>query len=173
MHANSRTALLLMIFVFIVLHSCAFSKSLRTTETASIDEKKSYIMIFYGGRYSTDVENLVVLSLEGGRYPFEVYSSDFDYIVKKGVPAKDALEQAQRFVSHHRDYYRSIISKILDPEGTVIGYEVRPLYYPYALGLMDYLDVTYYIKDNKVIVNVNLTPEIKKLYDNSNSILCP
>jgi len=160
---KSRIFLLLMVLVFIVLQACAFSKSLRTVDTTSIDENASYTVILYGSRYSADMENLSILPIEGGKYTFEVYSPDFDYSLKKGVPAKDALKEAQAFLNRHHDYYRSIISKILDNEGNVIGYEVRPVYYPITFGVSDVLDVGYFIKNGKVIIKINLKPEIDRM----------
>ena len=161
-----------MILVSISLQSCAFTKSLRTREISSLKENVSYTVVLYGGRYRADIENLAILQPEGGKYIFQIYSPDFDYNVQKGLSAREALAVTHEFLSRQPDYHRSTISGILDNEGNIIGYEVRPLYYPFTLGTMDYLDVGYFIKEDKVLVKIHLKPDIeRRFFDDGGMII--
>jgi hypothetical protein len=81
--------------------------------------------------------------------------------VKTGLTAEEALKQAELFIRCSVHYQQSRLSKILDPTGNIIGYEVRPLYSPIRFGRYDVLDIQYTIKDNKIVVYVKLDPTIE------------
>jgi hypothetical protein len=126
--------------------SFAFETSLNTEAANPSEVKGTFTLILYGGNYYDDMETMVILDSEGDGYTLDLYVPDFDYRVIKGVPAKEALAKAEKFVSFHPSFWRSQLSKILDDKGNVIGYEIRPLYYPIAYGASDVLDVHYWMK---------------------------
>jgi len=163
--------LVALIFCFCIINltiyipmASAFDTPLRTEKADAAELKGSFTVIFYGGRFSDDLETFAILDLEGDQYHFEPFAPDFDYRVKKGVPSTEALREAERFVSFHNSFWRSQLSRILDKEGNVIGYELRPLYMPLAYGRSDVMDVSYWIKEGgRVKVTVRLIPAIEKL----------
>lgn len=63
-------------------------------------------------------------------------------------------------MSFHNSFWRPQLSRIIDEKGNTIGYELRPLYYPFVYGRDDLLEVYYKVKDGKVIVEIRLIPEI-------------
>jgi hypothetical protein len=88
------------------------------------------------------------------------YAPEYDYNVIKKLPAAEALKRAQVFVKWHRDYRSTQVRKILDDQGSVIGYEVRPLYDPIAYGVSNVLVVRYWVQEGgkvKVTINLNST----------------
>ena len=133
---------------------------LRTEQAKDEEVTGSFTLILYGGRHANDLETIAFLDKEGDQYEFEPYAPEFDYKVRKGVSAADALKEARRFVSFHSAFWRSQLSKILDEKGNTIGYEVRPLYYPFVYSRDDILEVYYRLKDSKVIVDIRLIPEV-------------
>jgi hypothetical protein len=140
--------------------SFAHAKYLKTLEAKAEEISGSFTLILYDGRHVNDLETTALLDREGDQYEFEPYAPEFDYKVKKGVPAGDALNEAKKFVSFHNAFWRSQLSKILDDKGDIIGYELRPLYHPFVYGRDDLLEVYYRIKDGKVIVYIRLAPEV-------------
>lgn len=142
----------------------ACEKSLRTEEAKPGDISGTYTLLLYGARFSDDLETVAIFDLEGDKYHFDIYAPDFDYKVKKGLSAKDALAEAQKFVSFHNSFFKSILSRILDNDGKTIGYELRPLYYPFVYGISDVLDVHYFIKEGgRIKVFIKLEPSIERL----------
>jgi hypothetical protein len=137
-----------------VIISCAPGRYLRTEPAGTSGIEGSYSLMLYGGRYSEDIENLAILDKDDDPYAFAIYGREDNYTVQKNVPAKEALDKAQRFVSRHRSFMRSRLSSILDPVGNVIGYELRPLYQMIEFGDPDVLSVYYGIKDSTVIVHI-------------------
>jgi hypothetical protein len=154
----------LVTFNFTAPVSFAFEKPLKTEKAKVDDVTGSFTLILYGGRFSDDIETIAILDREGDQYTFEPYAPEFDYRIKKGVQAKDAIREAEKFVSFHNSFWRSQLSKIIDNKGNPIGYELRPLYLPFSYGISDVMDVYYWRKEgNKVKVTIRLTPLIERL----------
>ena len=120
-----------------------------------------YTLYLYGCRYPDDLENVALLYREGGPYAIEIYAPDSRYKVKTGLPAEEALKQAEQFVKCNVHYQDTRFSKIPDPAGNIIGYEVRALYPPIRYGMYDVLDVQYVAGDNKVVVYIKLDPAVE------------
>ncbi len=162
---KSNVPLLLLALVFL-LTSCGGGQYLKTAETGLPDAAGKYTLILYGCRYSGDVENVAILAREDVQYTFNVYAPEFDFKVKKHIPAKEALKEAEGFVRCHYAFWRSRLSKIMAPEGNIIGYEVRPLYSTLEFGYPDILDINYIAQDKKVTVTISLKRELRRpLFD--------
>jgi hypothetical protein len=84
---------------------------LRTEGAKDADIRGSFALILYGSRHLNDIETIAILDMEGDRYGFEPYAPEFDYKIKRGIPAKEALEEAERFVSWHSSFYRTQLSR--------------------------------------------------------------
>jgi hypothetical protein len=141
----------------------AFEKALRTEEAKPDEMKGTFTLILYGGSYLDDLETIALFDSEGDHYVLEPFVPDFDYRMKKGVPAQEAFKEAEKFVNFHPSFWRSQLSRILDKEGKTIGYEVRPLYRPFTFGISDVLDVNYWLKEKgRVKVTIRLIPSIEK-----------
>ena len=144
--------------------SYAFEKPLKTVEASPSEIKGTLALILYGGNYSDDMETIAILDLEGDPYNFEPFAPDFDYTVRKGLPAEKALATAEKFVSFHTAFWRTQLSKILDRKGNIIGFELRPLYRPIVFGVSDILDVNYWSKeDGRIKVTIKLIPSVERL----------
>lgn len=142
--------------------SCTPGIRLDTKETRDTELAGTYTVIFYGCNYLGDLETIVFLDREGDQYEFEPYAPDFKFRVKKGVPAGEALSEAKKFLSCNQSYRNAQLSRIVTPGGDTVGYEVRPLHYPFIYGL-DVLERDYRIKDNKVVITIRLTPSADML----------
>ena len=161
---NAKTfyVLLLMFGMFFGSVSCAPGIRLNTRLQDS-EIKGSYTVIYYGCNYFNDLETIAFLDKEDGEYNFEPYASDFKYRVNKGVSAEEAIATAIKFVNCNTSFSRVQVSSILAPNGETIGYEVRPLYRPFAYGFDDVLYTNYWLKDGKVVIYVRLLPSIQMM----------
>ncbi|MBE0426014.1 MAG: hypothetical protein IBX72_05115 [Nitrospirae bacterium] len=135
------------------------------TEQADISEiSGTFKLILYGGRYSDDIETVAILDYEGDRYDLEPFAPDFDYRIKKGIPDREAIEEAKKFISFHHAFHKFNLSRIVDSKGDTIGFEFRPLYYPFVYGFIDLMEIHYWLKEEgKVKVTIRLSPAAEKL----------
>jgi hypothetical protein len=157
-----------MIFAaLLMLNSCMSGKRLDTRGAVPTDIQGAYTLILYGCRYPSDLENLAILYTDGGPLTFEMYTLKTAYRVKNGLPADEALKQAERFLTCSMDYWQTQLSKIVDRDGAIAGYELRPLYAPYKYGMMDVLDIHYWLRGSKVTVYIRLDPDIERALENA------
>ena len=152
--------LMSLLLLLVYVYSADAARYLKTVEANDQEVTGTFTLILYEGRHINDLETIVILDKEGDQYEFEPYAPEYDYKVKKGVTAGDALSEAKKFVSFHNAFWRSQLSKIPDEKGTTIGYELRPLYRPFVYGRDDLLEVYYRVKDGKVIAFIRLIPEV-------------
>jgi hypothetical protein len=116
----------------------------------------TFTVIFYGGTYSNDPAAIAILDVEGDDYDFEPYTSEYNYQIKNGVPAGLALKESRSFVSQRSDFFTSQLKRITGENGTIIGYELRPLYHSMRFGRHDILDVRYWLSEKTVFVTVDI-----------------
>lgn len=149
-----------------VSSSSALKKPLKTVAAMPADASGTFTLILYGANYLDDLETIAILDYEGDEYHFEPYAPAFNFKVKKGVQAQEALEETEEFVSFHSSFWKSQLSEIINEEGITIGYEVRPLYRPFIYGISDILEVYYWLKENgkvKTIIRLNNSVESASL----------
>jgi len=149
-------------FLLVILAGCAGVSYLKTGAVDPAVITGTYTLLLHGGRYGDDMQNVAILDIEGDGYEFELYAPEFDYKVKRNVPAGEAVEEAERLVRSHYAFLRSQWLKILDSGGRIIGYEARPLYDPLHAGYPDILDITYVIRDHKVMVRIQFKPDMER-----------
>ena len=144
--------------------ACARAKPLKTETADAVEIKGTFTVIFYGGAYADDLETVAILDNEGDQYTFEPFAPDFDYVIKKGLSAGEALKATEKFVTFHPSFWRTQLIKIIDPEGNIIGFELKPLYVPFIYGTSDVLDIYYWLnKGGKIKVTIRLNPSLEKL----------
>lgn len=156
------------IFIFIAismtffLASCMTSRSLKTEEIRSQTISGTFNLILYGARYSGDIENVAILDMVDDKFTFEILAPDFDYKIRKNLNADEAIRIAQSFIASYGAFKYAQISQIKLPDGTIVGYEFRPLYSASEFGFFDVLDIDYRLDGNKIRVKIDLVPEVKK-----------
>ncbi len=143
--------------------ACALNRNTLKTEWAQQSELTGfYTVIYYGANHYNDIATAAFLIPEDSPYRFDIFAPEFNYYVIKGVPAKEALESAGRFIKWHPAYMDYFFSRILDLDGRVIGYEMRPLYLPTEFGKQDVMYIDYFQRGKDVQVHVRIDPDIEK-----------
>jgi hypothetical protein len=132
--------------------------------SANQDELKgTYTLIQYGCRHPADLENMAILVDESGPYPVEVYALDSLYKVKKGLPASQALGEANTFINcSFYTVWQSMLRRISDNMGRTIGYELKPVYRPWEISTTETLLTSYILKDNKITVYITPNPSLER-----------
>ncbi len=134
---------------------------LKTEAAKPADVQGKFSLLLYGCSSQDDLANIAILDKEGDPYSFEIYAPDYSYTRKTGLDGSEALQEAERFVRCNIRSERSRLQRILGPDGTGIGFELRPLYSVAAFGKDDVLDVRYVNKERKILVYIELDPAIE------------
>ena len=149
-----------LVMMTITLQSCMMGTQLNTTSVDKTLISGTYTLLLYGCHYPDQVDNVAILVDENSRYPVEIYDIDTSYKVKKGVPALQALKEADAFVrcSFHR-IWQTQVTRIPDDIGGTVGYEVRPLYETLEFGTPDVLMISYSLKNGKIRAYIRKSPQ--------------
>lgn len=155
-------ALLLMT---ITLQSCMTGIQLSTTATDKTLISGTYTLLLYGCHYPDQIDNVAILVDENSRYPLEIYDINTSFTVKMGVPARQAVTEAEAFVrcSHHT-IWKTQVTRIPDDSGGTVGYEVRPLYNVTEFGTPDVLMINYSLKNGKIRAYIRKSPAAEDRY---------
>jgi hypothetical protein len=162
-----------LVFFFVVFSftasSCALGNRLTMKSAEEPDVTGNFSLILYGCTHYDDLKTIAILDKEGDPYVFEPFAPDFEYRVKKGVAAKEALQEAEKFVDCHNAFRKAQLSRLVDAKGETLGFEVRPLYMPFVFGVEDVLHTDYRIEGDKVIVKIWLSRSVEEMMENDES----
>lgn len=141
--------------------SCAGFSPIRTSVTDESDISGTYTVILFGGNITNDPRTLAVLDREGDDYTFTPFAREDDYLVRTGFPSDKALAESRYFTGRYTYFMTHQLRKILAPDGTLIGYEMRPLYHIQKFGTADILNVNYRLREKEVLVSVDINRDIE------------
>ena len=149
------SVLLLTLFLFCL--SCVQGRYLRTRLESTIDNRSTYTILFYDEGYP---KQIIILDIEGDEYTFTLPASMTDPVVHNSVPADKVLAEGLQLIGNAR----TVMREILDNEGSVIGYELRPMHSMFRYGASDILNVDYVLQDRKVAVKAEIKPSVRNIY---------
>lgn len=136
--------------------SCTPGIRLDTQEAQDSEVTGTYRVLFFGCNFNNDIETIAFLDRDDDQYAFKPHAPDISYLVRKEVAAGEAVAETKEFVNCSTAFRGSRLSKIIGPEGDILGYEVRPFYDPLSYGVADVLEADYRLKDHKVVVTIKL-----------------
>lgn len=160
---KATSLLLFPLALFLLIGACAPRQGLRTESAVSTGMSGSYSLTLFGCRYLDDPETVAIFDREGDRYRFEPFSPEFNYRVEKALAPEVALEKARKFINCHTSVHGERLSSISDGHGTVLGYELRPLYFPLTYGVDDILMTDYRMQGDTVVVGIRLIPAVEQM----------
>jgi hypothetical protein len=124
-----------------------------------------YSLILYGAGHGNDMETIAILDKEDDLYTIEPYAPADRYSIKKNLSSKEALDEAESFISWHPLFQSYQLRKVINQRGTAIAYELRPLYRPETFGVDDVIETNYTLKNKKVTVSVALLPSVEQIVE--------
>jgi hypothetical protein len=147
------------LIVIFTVQGCSLGAPLLTETADPKSLEGTYDLFLYGCRYPNDIEHAAFLITPDKAGMVDLYVPATSYKVKRGVPAEQALAEANK---HVRCGVRTVetvrVHRIPDGSGGMLGFEVLPRYPATDVGGMDPVNVSYTLKDGKIIVYINLSP---------------
>jgi hypothetical protein len=155
-----KLSMLIVIFIF---QGCSLGTQLQTVTADPKGIEGTYDLFTYGCRFPTDLEHAAFLIAPDKAGMVEFYVKATSYKVKRGIPADQALAEAD---THVRCGVRTVVAtrvhRIPDGSGGTLGFEVLPRYSATEIGGMDPLNVNYMLKDGKITIYFKLSPEAEQ-----------
>jgi hypothetical protein len=152
------------LIVIFIIQGCSHGTQLRTETADPKGIEGTYDLITYGCRYPNDIEHAAFLIAPDKAGMVDLYVPATSYKVKRGIPADQALSEAN---THVRCGVRTVVAtrvhRIPDGSGGTLGFEVLPRYSATEVGGMDPLNVSYSLKDGKITIHIRLLPDVEKM----------
>ncbi len=154
---------LTVLVLMLTLTSCVPGKRLMPSEAKPAEMTGTYTLLLYGCHYASDVKNAAFFVEEGSKYPLEIFDIDTSYKTIKGLTVQQALAKAESFLRCSTyTVWQTVLRRIPDDSGGIVGYEMRPWYIPYELGKADVLDISYSLKNGKVTTYIRLDRNVER-----------
>ena len=148
----------MLILLLLLSISCSTVKYLKTEMVKEADIKDPVTLFLYD---EFEYGGVAIIDVEGDEYTFEILASRYNYSVKMHLTADQAMDEAAQFI----DTWKKEMRMILDDSGTIIGYEIRPLFQISRFGRSDIFNTTYRPAGNNIIVTVDLQSNVRKMYE--------
>lgn len=136
--------------------------NLKTMFAKAEEVQGTFRLLLFWGAFPQQLGRIAFLDCAGDGIEFIPYAPEDEYRVVPDVTPQEALEQAGDFVSIHPDFQHISLAKVLDTDGTILGFEVCPHYSMTAFGTSDVLDVSYRKKDGSVAIFVHLQSGVER-----------
>jgi hypothetical protein len=148
------------------LTSCSGGTYLKTEHLTDASRiQGTYTLILYRTDLYEKLKTVAFLDVKGDEYSLVPAAPQYDYAIVPNVQAADAVEQSVRFIQSHRDYKSMTMKRIVDANGTIIAFELRPLYLTVAYGVSDVLTVDYLLReDGTVRILIDIVPSVKSRF---------
>lgn len=147
--------------------ACAPGKRLPVSPITQTEISGTVTLYLYGCRYPADVKNAAFLIREEAGYTFDIFDLATSYTTKRGVPAAQALREAQAFLQcTNRRVTSTALRRVSDDTGGILGYEMRPLYFPLEFGVPDILLISYVLRDRVVSAYIEYQPGVENTIEN-------
>jgi hypothetical protein len=145
------------------IHGCSLGTQLQTETADPKGIEGTYDLYTYGCRYPDDIEHAAFLIAPDKAGLVEFYVPATSYKVKRGIPADQALAEAD---THVRCGVRTVaavrVHRIPDGSGGTLGFEILPRYPTTNVGGMDPLIVSYALKNGEITIYIKLSPDTER-----------
>lgn len=155
-------SLMLAVMIFLIPTAQSVDAPLKFAEAQPAEINGMFSLILFDSAWGGGIQRIAILDAEQDDVIIEPYVPVDEYRIIRHLPAADAYRQALAFLSLAPDFWSSQLTRISDARGTLLGYEVRPLFFRLTYGKPDVLDVNYRLKGNTIYMHIRLIDEVDR-----------
>lgn len=133
-----------------------------------IDETKlkgKFNLIIYGNSFINDPETFIILDNQVDNITISPYASSFKYKILQNIDEKKSLQLIKDIFSSSSVSF--IRYKEIKDANRILGFEIKPVYYPWIFGISEPIETTYKKNDDRIDVFIRLNPRVEKQIYNS------
>jgi hypothetical protein len=156
-HLLAVFAVALFVFSFV---SAVAAEELKTKRADISEVQGTFTLLLSGCTSGSDIDNVAILKREDDGRSFDIagpYTGEV--VVKKGLSGMEALAEADKFLGCSAEVDHTQLAKIMDGEGNIVGFEVKPQYGPERYGMPDAFTSRYTIKGDGVTARIAPTED--------------
>ncbi len=162
-YPHRELALKVVLFVISLLFagfvSTAAAKGVTTrADTAANIEPGTYSVVAYGCTGANDPRAVAFLQRDDSPYHVSIIEPRAHYQMLPGLTADEAYRTAQNFVTCNPNVQQSEVSSITAPDGTLVGYALKPVFLPLRAGSSNGIDTAYRVSGDMIQARVFVDP---------------
>jgi hypothetical protein len=139
----------------------ATAEDLRTAKADASEVEGTFTLMLYGCNNESDVNNIAILQREGDVRSFNIEGQSSDVQVKAGLSGEAALVEADKFLECRSEFDHTQLAKIVDSEGSILGFEVKPHYLMEKYGMPDAFMTRYVITGDAIDAWITPSPFVE------------
>ncbi|MEN2993795.1 MAG: hypothetical protein ABDH19_00400 [Thermodesulfovibrio sp.] len=155
-----KLAKILIFFVLVVLPlNLKAEVSLKQCNEADI--RGTFNLIIYSNSFINDPETFIILDRADDNTKIVPYSPAFKYRIIEKLNEKEAIKIANEIL-RNSSFVSSIKCSEINDKEKIVGYELKPIYFPWIFGILEAVETVYKNENDSVIVFIRLNPRVEK-----------
>jgi hypothetical protein len=148
--------------LFIGLAASAEAKAVKTDRVKPHDvQAGTYNVIGYEQETVNGPIRVAILQKEDA--PNIKFKTPGDTKQVTGLTQDNAIRQAEAYVKANPAVTKTELSKMYDADGTLIGYEMSPIFLPMRYGSSDVVDSHFRISEDRTLAYVTVDPLLQQV----------
>lgn len=123
--------------------------------------KGIYDVIVYSNSFINDPETFIILDVADDNTKILPYAPSFQFKVHEKLDEKQALKIVHEILRDSANVSSIKCTQIKDG-ANIVGYELKPIYFPWIYGIMEPLDTSYKKDNNTITVFIKLNPIVER-----------
>lgn len=124
------------------------------------DIKGTFNLIIYSHSFINDPETFIILDKVDDQVKILPYAPDFKYRIIENLKEKEALKIAHEILKSSS--VSTIKSSGIYDRGSILGYELKPIYFPWVFGILEPVETVYKKEDHSVVIFIRLNPIVER-----------
>ncbi len=156
-----------LIISFILLIPVISYAELSLIECDESKIKGIFNLIIYSNSFINDPETFIILDKSDDSIDIQPYAPSFKFRIFSNINDAQALNIIKEIFQNSS--VTSIKYKEIIESGKIVGYEIKPIYFPWVFGILEPIETVYKKQNNSIIIFIRLNPIVEKqLYNGGN-----
>ncbi|MCS7215099.1 MAG: hypothetical protein RMI30_03870 [Thermodesulfovibrio sp.] len=147
-------------FIFLIIPINLYAE-LNINKCNEGDIKGTFNLIIYSNSFINDPETFIVLDRVDDKNKIVPYASDFKYRLIEKVNEKEVIKITNDVLGNS-SFINSIKCSVIYDKEIIVGYELKPLYFPWIFGIIEPVETIYKKEGDLVYIFIRLNPRVER-----------
>lgn len=151
----------ILIFLTLIVLPLTLHAEVSVKRCNEIDIKGTFNLIIYSNLFINDPETFIVLDRVDDKIKILPYAPAFNYRTVENLNEKEAMKIVNEIL-RDSPFISSIKCSTLYDKESIIGYELKPLYFPWIFGILEPVETVYKKEKDFVHIYIRLNPMVER-----------
>ncbi|MGB9891487.1 MULTISPECIES: hypothetical protein [Thermodesulfovibrio] len=151
----------ILIFLTLLIMPINLQAEVSLKQCNEADIKGVFNLIIYSNSFINDPETFIILDKVDDKIKIVPYAPAFKYRIIENLNEKEALKIVNEIL-RNPSFVSSIKCSVIDEGENILGYELKPLYFPWIFGILEPVETVYKKEGNSIIIFIRLNPMVER-----------